>query len=70
MTGPEEDTAGGQELPLGAFVTIAGVVVGQSRFQHGAPTYLVEFDQKGRTRQEWFHAEDLDLDEFEEGAGV
>ena len=58
------------ELRLGAFVTIAGVVVGQSRFQHGNPTYLVEFDQKGRTRQEWFHAEDLDADDFEDGAGV
>lgn len=59
-----------KKLSLGAFVTISGCVVGRSEFQNGQPTYLVEYDQKGKQQREWFHAENLKVEEVAEGGGI
>lgn len=47
------------DLPLGALVDITGVVVGRSEFATGRPTYLVEFERRGKVDREWFFADDL-----------
>lgn len=52
----------GTVFALGEAVEIKAIVVGRSEFQKGQPTYLVEYGQKGRTVQEWFHADDLALE--------
>lgn len=48
---------------LGDDVTLIGTIVGKSEFLAGRNAYLVEFNQKGRIKRDWFHAAD-----FEEGA--
>lgn len=47
------------DLPLGAEVAIKAIVIGQSRFQVGENSYLVEFTRKGKTVREWWSREDL-----------
>lgn len=48
---------------LGDDVTLTGTIVGKSEFMAGRDAYLVEFNQKGRIKRDWFHATD-----FEESA--
>lgn len=48
------------DLPLGAIVTVTGVVIGRSEFAEKGPTYLVQYDRQGRTIADWFAGEDLD----------
>lgn len=47
------------DLPLGAVVSIAGVVIGRSEFQNGPPSYLVQYDVRGKTTREWIQLADL-----------
>lgn len=46
-------------IPLGAPVTIVGVLVGRSEFSEGPPSYLVEYEQRGKPVRGWFLGEDL-----------
>ena len=52
-----------EDLPLGATVTVTGYVVGRSEFQDGRPTYLLEYEQKGKPVREWFHSDDFDVED-------
>lgn len=47
------------ELPLGASVTITGVVVGRSEFADKNPTYWVEYERQGKPVRDWFVAAEL-----------
>lgn len=53
MTAPKYD------LPLGASVTITGVVVGRSEFADKNPTYWVEYERQGKPVRDWFVAAEL-----------
>lgn len=43
-------------MPLGAPVSIIGVIVGRSEFSEGPPSYLVEYERNGEQVREWFTA--------------
>lgn len=47
------------EIPLGAAVAIVGVIVGRSEFADGPPSYLVEYERRGKPVREWFIGDDL-----------
>lgn len=47
------------EIPLGAPVSIIGVIVGRSEFSEGPPSYLVEYESRGKPVRSWFIGEDL-----------
>ncbi len=65
MSGGEE-----KELALGATVIIEGVVIGDTRFRDKRKTYLVQFNRKGRSFEDWFFAEDLDVLTEQDGGGI
>lgn len=46
-------------MPLGAPVSIIGVIVGRSEFSEGPPSYLVEYESRGKPVRSWFIGEDL-----------
>ena len=46
-------------MPLGAPVSIVGVIVGRSEFSEGPPSYLVEYESRGKPVRSWFIGEDL-----------
>jgi hypothetical protein len=47
------------DIAIGAAVAIVGVVVGRSTFAEGPPSYLVEFDQRGKPQRQWFLSADI-----------
>ncbi|MCV0396991.1 MAG: hypothetical protein K5872_08715 [Rhizobiaceae bacterium] len=50
------------DIPLGATVTIVGILVGRSEFSEGPPSYLVEYERRGKPMREWFVGADLKED--------
>lgn len=48
-----------KDMPLGAPVSIIGVIVGRSEFSEGPPSYLVEYESRGKPVRSWFIGEDL-----------
>lgn len=63
MSGADDD------LPLGAAVLITGIVIGDTRFRDKRKTYLVQFNRKGRPYEDWFFADDLEIEEAD-GGGI
>lgn len=55
-----------QTMPLGAPVSIIGVIVGRSEFSEGPPSYLVEYESRGKPVRSWFIGEDLVEDGLED----
>lgn len=53
------------DMALGAPVCIMGVIVGRSEFSEGPPSYLVEYECRGKPTRAWFLGDDL----IEEGVG-
>ncbi len=50
------------EIPLGTEVGLTGIIVGRSEFQDGPPSYLVEYQQRGKPMRSWFTPNDFDED--------
>ncbi|MBZ9922414.1 hypothetical protein LB579_32640 [Mesorhizobium sp. BR1-1-7] len=57
-------------VALGATVVLEGVVVGVTKFQDRRDTYLVQFKRKGRSFEDWFFLEDLDVFTEQDGTGI
>jgi hypothetical protein len=54
-----------KDMPLGSPVSIIGVIVGRSEFSEGPPSYLVEYESRGKAVRSWFIGEDLVEDGLE-----
>lgn len=52
------------DIPLGAPVSIIGVLVGRSEFSEGPPSYLVEYGPRGK--RIWVTADELEEDADDE----
>lgn len=50
-------------IALGTEVGLTGIIVGRSEFQDGPPSYLVEYQQRGKPMRSWFTPSDFDEDE-------